>query len=120
APSSALSLHAALPICSDPNRPPSRDARLLDLGLDSLMAVRLRNQLQKKLGLREALPSTLVFDYPTIRHIAKLIVKRAVPDQPVVPEQPTAAEAAPPDLASMSDAEVEAMLLKRLESEASA
>lgn len=105
---------------SDPNRPPSRDARLLDLGLDSLMAVRLRNQLQKKLGLREALPSTLVFDYPTIRHIAKLIVKRAVPDQPVVPEQPTAAEAAPPDLASMSDAEVEAMLLKRLESEASA
>ena len=101
---------------SDPDRPPSRDARLLDLGLDSLMAVRLRNQLQKKLALPEALPSTLVFDYPTIRHIAKLIVKRAAPEQPSADDEGPA-EA---DLAAMSDAEVEAMLLKRLESEASA
>lgn len=99
---------------SDPDRPPSRDARLLDLGLDSLMAVRLRNQLQKKLTLPEALPSTLVFDYPTIRQIAKLVVKRAVPEQPATVSHDSA------DLAAMSDAEVEAMLLKRLESEASA
>jgi acyl carrier protein len=50
---------------------PPLDTPLTDMGLDSLMAVDLRNRLQKALG-RELSP-TVVFDYPTISSMVEML-----------------------------------------------
>jgi hypothetical protein len=46
---------------------------LSEMGLDSLMAVEVRNILGSELNLKRALPATLVFDYPTVAAIADYI-----------------------------------------------
>ncbi|MFF3291588.1 SDR family NAD(P)-dependent oxidoreductase [Streptomyces sp. NPDC003023] len=50
------------------------DKRLKDFGLDSLMAVEVRNRLSKY--VQAALPSTMAFDYPTPRAIADFLYIR--------------------------------------------
>ncbi|MCA9701650.1 MAG: KR domain-containing protein, partial [Myxococcales bacterium] len=51
------------------------DRLLTDLGVDSLMAVRLRDELSARVG--QALPATLGFDYPTPARIAGLLLRSA-------------------------------------------
>ncbi len=98
-----------------------RSSRLMEVGVDSLMAVELRNRLAKGLGLSKPLPATLIFDYPTIDAIAGYLVVELFP----VPagastEEPVAAPApsTPPQLAGaiddLSDLDVEKLLLEKL------
>ncbi|MFD0360320.1 type I polyketide synthase [Nocardia sp. GCM10030253] len=62
------------------------DVPFTELGFDSLAGVEFRNRLAKATGL--ALPSTLVFDYPTARAVATFIVSR-VGDVPVAAQRKT-------------------------------
>lgn len=52
-------------------------APLMTAGLDSLSAVEFRNALSSKLGME--LPSTLVFDFPTVKAISQFVSDQAGP-----------------------------------------
>ena len=51
--------------------PPPPDVGFLELGMDSLMAVELRNRVNRALPGDAAAPDTVVFDYPNIARLAE-------------------------------------------------
>ena len=51
---------------------------LSGLGVDSLMAVELRNRLGKSLAVSRPLPATLVFDYPTVSDISGYLAREVL------------------------------------------
>jgi acyl transferase domain-containing protein/acyl carrier protein len=88
--------------------------RLFDLGLDSLMALELKNLLEA--DLKQALRPTLLFDYPTIEALTEYLGNEVLAS--VLSEISDRKNESPnttTELESLSDAEAEAMLLKELE-----
>ena len=53
---------------------PAPGVGFFDLGMDSLMAVELRNRLNRAFSETYSAPNTLVFDYPTIADLARHLV----------------------------------------------
>jgi NAD(P)-dependent dehydrogenase (short-subunit alcohol dehydrogenase family) len=92
------------------------DTGLFDLGMDSLMSLELKRRLES--GCAQALPSTLTFNYPNVAALSGYLESAlnqshkpgraeaaAAPEAPVSPE----------DLDELSDDELEARLMSRLE-----
>ena len=59
------------------------DAPLQEMGIDSLMAVEVRDRLQRRLG--RPLPATLIFDAPTIDALVRLLSPARAPTQVAPP-----------------------------------
>ncbi len=99
-----------------------RRGRLMDLGVDSLMALELRNLLTRSLGLEKPLPATLIFDHPTIEAVAEHLAAHVLDGSTqaaaavTTPELATPSTLSPAELEALSDEDVEAMLLEKLKS----
>ena len=73
-----------------------------DLGMDSLMAVELRNRLNRAFSETYVAPNTLVFDYPTITDLASHLVEALGESAPPPEPTPAVAREATPETAPAS------------------
>ena len=90
--------------------------RLFDMGLDSLLAVELRNRLETSLG--SALRPTLLFDYPTLEALANYLGKEVLKlDQMDAPSETEELDEInwEEEVEELSDEEAETLLLLELE-----
>jgi acyl transferase domain-containing protein len=90
---------------------------LNEMGLDSLMAVELRNRLGSGLGLARSLPATLVFDHPTLEALATYLGRDVLPPGEA-PGAEASASAAPADavraIDDLSDEEIERLFATKM------
>jgi acyl carrier protein len=74
-----------------------RTRKLATMGVDSLLAVDLRNRLEASLGKK--LPASLLFDHPTIEDLALHLSRELDKDMAPVAPEPAAPEPADDELA---------------------
>jgi acyl carrier protein len=90
----------------DPRRP------LQEMGLDSLMAVELRNALGAATG--RALPATLLFDYPSVEALVSYLAAEVLGMRATAAGQPSDTKAAVVDaIEDLSDEDVDRLLAEK-------
>ncbi|MBW4633665.1 MAG: type I polyketide synthase [Iphinoe sp. HA4291-MV1] len=89
--------------------------RLFDLGIDSLMAVELKNWLEA--SLRCSLRSTLIFDYPTVEALVNYLATEilSIETSANMNESDAADSNVLAEVEQLSEEEAEALLLQQLE-----
>jgi acyl transferase domain-containing protein/NAD(P)-dependent dehydrogenase (short-subunit alcohol dehydrogenase family)/acyl carrier protein len=107
--------HAGRVLGMDSQRIIDPEQPLQELGLDSLMAVELRNSLSH--ASARSLPATLLFDYPTLAALADFLLAEFVvePTTTTEPAHTAQRDRQLDELAQLSDEEAEALLLAELE-----
>jgi acyl carrier protein len=102
-----------------PSHAPHPDQHLGELGLDSLMAVELKNSLER--GVGRPLPTTLVFDFPTIKDLVDYLAREWAGGGADAPKtegddlaDPAAEDKLLADLSRLPEAKIDAMLKEML------
>ena len=98
----AMSLHAGAAVRDD--------VPLQEMGLDSLMAIDMKNELAQSLQL--SLSAGLLFNYPTVGQLTEYLLGQLPAAEGTIATDVTAADAV---LAGMSEEEAEKLLLEELE-----
>jgi acyl carrier protein len=91
-----------------------RDRPFKALGLDSLMALELRNRLEARSGL--TLPATIAWNHPTVALLADELARRLLPvggDETVTPIE-SATDDAGPEVEAATAQELQALLDEEL------
>ncbi len=92
----------------------SRQSTFQDMGMDSLMAVELRNRLESSLGVR--LSVALVFTYSTVAALTEFVADQlAGRETPAGDPEPDDRSCMAADIDLLSDEEAEAMLLESIQ-----
>ncbi len=94
---------------------PEPDRGLFELGMDSLLALELKNRVQ--LGLKRDFPATAVFDYPSIDSLADYLLREVLLLEPVKASAPASngnGLAILEQIDSLSEEQVEALLNQRV------
>lgn len=91
------------------------DMPLQEVGLDSLMAVEMRNELAQSLGL--PLTAGLLFDYPSVAQLTEHLLGLLAASLPVAAEsaKPGVKDGSAAALDSLSDEEAERLLIEELD-----
>ncbi len=92
----------------DHNEALSHDQGFFQLGMDSMMAVELKNSLQKSLG--RSLRTTLAFDYPSINLLTQYLYSELFPQQPSPADDAVAAPDHDEALEELTRDELKSML----------
>jgi NAD(P)-dependent dehydrogenase (short-subunit alcohol dehydrogenase family) len=101
-----------------PSQLPDLHQGFFDMGMDSLMAVELKNRLEIILG--RSFPATLVFEHPTIDSLARYLIGQVLfPGSTVDARDPEIVEYPVPDLSELKnlpEGELEALINRELDS----
>jgi NAD(P)-dependent dehydrogenase (short-subunit alcohol dehydrogenase family)/acyl carrier protein len=114
----AIQTEAAAVLEYPPSLMPEPEQGFFEMGMDSLMAVEVKNRLEKLTG--RLLPSTLAFEYPTIRALADFLLAEIFSSHDSVNTGTDIQEATETDpdmtdrLESLSEDEAEALLMEKL------